>query len=195
MLKKSKERGGSTVPRTLTSPSNQEIRSHRKVCNNRPSGWLQCLAGDPVCQDPPALGHHTGLICRGFPSPMGAAGERPAFDIKPPLRAPLLIFFRGYLQKSFSQGDTSARQWGFEIRVFPLLGELPKAIESHLHDCQLFAGNLVPLTHVSNNKEHQPEELHSRKERKCIWDKGSITPYGLNQDDRFYHQNKKCRNH
>ena len=28
--------------------------------------------------------------------------------------------------------DTSARQRGFEIIVFPLLGELPKAIEPHL---------------------------------------------------------------
>ena len=66
------------------------------------------------------------FICGGFP--WGAAGEKPEFNIKPPLGAPLLIFPRGYLLKSFPQVDTSARQQGFEIRVFPLLGELPKAI-------------------------------------------------------------------
>ena len=75
---------------------------------------------------------------------MGAAGERPEFDIKPPLGAPLLIFPRGYLLKSFPQGDTYARQWGFEIIVFPLLGELPKAIEPHLSIYQLYRWQLGP---------------------------------------------------
>ena len=65
----------------------------------------------------------------------GAAGERSEFDIKPPLGAPLLIFPRGYLLKSFPQVDTSARQRRFEIRVSPLLGEQPTAIESHLPVC------------------------------------------------------------
>ena len=64
--------------------------------------------------------------------PWGAAGERSEFNIKPPLRAPLVIFPRGYLLRSFPQVDTSARQRGFEISVFPLLGELPKAIELQL---------------------------------------------------------------
>ena len=40
--------------------------------------------------------------------------------------------------------DTSARQRGFEIRVFPLLGELPKAIEPHLPVCQLYRRQLGP---------------------------------------------------
>ena len=56
--------------------------------------------------------------------------------------------------------DSSARQWGFEIRVFPLLGELPKrqrllqkqkqkqklpkAIEPHLPVCQLYRWQLGP---------------------------------------------------
>ena len=40
--------------------------------------------------------------------------------------------------------DTSARQRGFEIRVFPLLGELPKAIEPHLPACQLYRWHLGP---------------------------------------------------
>ena len=57
----------------------------------------------------------------GFP-PCAAAGERSEFNIKPLLGAPLLTFPRGYLLKSFSQVDTSARQRRFEIRVFPLLG-------------------------------------------------------------------------
>ena len=69
---------------------------------------------------------------RGSLPPWGAAGERSEFNIKPPLGAPIQIFPRGYLLKSFPQVDTSARQRGFEIRVFPLLVELPKAIEPHL---------------------------------------------------------------
>ena len=39
---------------------------------------------------------------------MGAAEERPEFDIKSPLGAPLLIFPRGNLLKSFLLGCTSA---------------------------------------------------------------------------------------
>ena len=40
--------------------------------------------------------------------------------------------------------DTSARQRGFEIRVFPLQGEQPKAIEPHLPVCQLYRWQLGP---------------------------------------------------
>ena len=79
-----------------------------------------------------------------FLPPWGAAGERSEFSIKPPLGAPLLIFPRGYLLKSFPQVYTSARQRGFEIRVFPLLGEQPKAIEPHLPVCQLYRWQLGP---------------------------------------------------
>ena len=77
-------------------------------------------------------------------SPWGAAGERSRFNIKPSLGAPLLIFRRGYLLKSIPQVDTSARQRGVEIRVCPLVGELPKAIELHLHVCQLCCWQLGP---------------------------------------------------
>ena len=84
------------------------------------------------------------LSVGGSPPPWGTAGERSEFDIKPPLGAPLLIFPRGYLLKSFPQVDASARQRGFEIRVFPLLGELPKAIEPHLPVCQLYRWQLGP---------------------------------------------------
>ena len=75
---------------------------------------------------------------------MGVAGERSEFNIKKPLGAPLLIFPRGYLLNSFPQVVTSARLRGFEIRVFPLLGELPKAIEPHQPDCQLYRWQLGP---------------------------------------------------
>ena len=98
----------------------------------------------PSSSGPPVRRHHTGFICGVFPSPWGADGERSEFIIKPPLGAPLLIFPRGYLLKSFPQVDTSARQRGFEIRVFPLLGELPKAMEPLLPVCQLYRWHLGP---------------------------------------------------
>ena len=78
------------------------------------------------------------LSVGGSLPPCGAAGERLQINIKPHLWAPLLIFPRGYLLKSFPQVDNSARQRGFEIRVFHLLGELPKEIEPHLPVCQLY---------------------------------------------------------
>ena len=59
------------------------------------------------------------------------------FDVKPPLGAPLLIFARGSILTYFSQGGTTARQRGFEVRALPLLGELPMAIEPYLPVCQL----------------------------------------------------------
>ena len=83
-------------------------------------------------------------IRRTFPSTMRAAGERPEFDIKPPLGAPLLVFPRGYILKTLPHGDTSARQQGFGIRDFPFQGELPKAIECHLPVCQLYRWQLKP---------------------------------------------------
>ena len=120
------------------------------VCDDRLNGWLQCPAGDPVCQDPPARGQHTYFICGGSLPPCGAAAERSESNIKPPLGAPLLIFPRGYLQKSFPQVDTSARQRGFEVRVFPLLGELPKATEPHLPVCQLCRWQLGVIPFVTD---------------------------------------------
>ena len=47
---------------------------------------------------------------------MGAAGERPEFDMKLPLGGTLLIFPRVYLLMYFPQGDIFARQRVFEIR-------------------------------------------------------------------------------
>ena len=71
-------------------------------------------------------------------------GERLQFSVKLSFGAPLLIFPQGVLLKSFPQVDTSARQRGFEIRAFPLLGELPKAFEPHLPVCQLYRWQLCP---------------------------------------------------
>ena len=85
-----------------------------------------------------------GFCLWEYPSPWGAAGERSESDIKPPLGAPLLIFPQGYLLTSFLQVDTFARHQVFEIRIFPLLGELPKAIEPHMPVCQLYRWQLGP---------------------------------------------------
>ena len=87
--------------------------------------WMllaQCMlrhpAIDSVCRGPPACGHIISFICRGFPSPMRVAVERPEFDIAPPFGAPLLICPWGYLLMSFPQGDTSARQGGIWNKSF-----------------------------------------------------------------------------
>ena len=58
----------------------------------------------------------------------------------------------------------------------------------YIHVC------IVDTIHLENNTESQHEELLGRKERKWIWELGSITPYGLSQDYGFYCQNKMCRN-
>ena len=112
----------------------------------RPTQWMVAMS----CRRPSLSGPACAWTPHGFylwgvtiPS-CGAAGERSEFNIKPPLGAPLLIFPRGYLLKSFPRVDTSARQRGFEIRVFHLLGELPKAIEPHLPVCQLYRRQLDP---------------------------------------------------
>ena len=92
------------------------------VCNHpfgiclsgeRISGWLHRSAGDQFCRDPPAHVHHAGFSVDGFIDPMTVAGERPEFDINPPLGAPILIFSRTYLLKCFPQGDASARERRF----------------------------------------------------------------------------------
>ena len=84
------------------------------------------------------------LSVGGSLPPWGADRERSESNIYPPLGALPLIFLRGYLLKSIPQVDTSARQRGFEIRVFPLLGELPKTIETHLPVSQLYRWQLGP---------------------------------------------------
>ena len=61
------------------------------------------------------------------------------------------------------------------------------------HSIDYFHVSIVDMIHIGNNTESQLDELLSRKERKWIWDLCSITPYGLNQDDGYYSQNKRCR--
>ena len=90
VLKKVEVRRGYTIPNPLTWPFNKEIRWHIKVSKDMLSGWLQRTVGDQICRDPPARGHHTGIICLGFLPPMGATGERPDIEVTPPLEAPLL---------------------------------------------------------------------------------------------------------
>ena len=87
----------------------------------------------------------TQVLCVGGSlPPMRAVGERLEFDIKPLSGAPLFVFPRGYLLKCFPQWDSFARQRGFEIRVFPLLGEQSKAVDLHLPVCQLCRWQLGP---------------------------------------------------
>ena len=84
------------------------------------------------------------LYVGGSLAPMEAARERPQFNIKPPLCAPLRIFPRSYLMKCFPQEETSTKQQGYEMRNFPPLGELTKAIEPHLPICQICCWQLHP---------------------------------------------------
>ena len=69
-----------------------------------------------------------------------------------------------------------------------------KLLYDHLicHNIDYFHVSIVDMIQVSNNTESQLDELLSRKELKWIWDLCSITPYGLNQDDGYYCQNKRC---
>ena len=55
-----------------------------------------------------------------------------------------MISSRGYLLKSFPKVNTPARQRAFEIRLFPLLCELPKSTEPHLPVCLLYRWQLGP---------------------------------------------------
>ena len=144
MPKKLKVRRGCTVPSPLTSPST------KKSDGTKDLAMTDSMDGCNVLPETQFVGTHLRvdttqvLSVGGSLPPWGAAGERSEFKIKPPLGAPLLIFPRGYLLKSLPHVDTSARQQGFEIRGFPLLGELPKAIEPHLPICQLYRWQLGP---------------------------------------------------
>ena len=70
-----------------------------------------------------------------------------------------------------------------------------KLLYDHLicHEIDYFHVSIVDMIRVGNNTESQLGELLSRQERKWIWVLCSITPYGLNQDDGYYCQNKRCR--
>ena len=87
MLKKLKVKRGCTVPR----PSIEKSNGSKKLAT-------------------------TGSVdgCNMLPQTQFVE-ERPEFDIKPPLGAPLLAFTLCYRVKSFPQGDTSTRYHRFEI--------------------------------------------------------------------------------
>ena len=110
MLKKLKVRRGCAVQSPLTWPSTKKCDGREKFAPTRSvdgcrvlletqyvesrlgMGTIQVLSvgcflplwrlpeRDPVCRDPPRHGHHTGFICRGFPSPLEAARERPSIS-------------------------------------------------------------------------------------------------------------------
>ena len=61
----------------------------------------------------------------------GFLGSTPDFSSR---LSPEVFSSSGYFRKTV----------GFEIRVFPLVGELPKAIEPHLPVCQLYRWQLGP---------------------------------------------------
>ena len=121
------------------NPMAQKCLRRPNLCMVAMSCWRPSLSG-PAC---PWIPHGFSCVGVSFP-PLVAAGERSEYNIKPPLGAPLLICPRGYLLKSFPQVDTSTTQRGFEIRVFPLQVELPKAIDPHLPVCQLYRWQLGP---------------------------------------------------
>ena len=98
----------------------------------RPTQWMVAMScRRPSLSGPASAWTSHGFYLWGSLTPWGAAGERSEFNIKPPLGAPLLIFPRGYLLKSFPQVDTFAKQRGFESRVIPLLDKLPTDMETH----------------------------------------------------------------
>ena len=61
------------------------------------------------------------------------------------------------------------------------------------HSIDYFHVWLDDMIHVGNNTESKFEELLGRKERKWIWELGSITPYGPCLDDEVYCQDERCR--
>ena len=131
VLKMFKVRRGCTVPSPLTWPSTKKSDGTKEFATTDTMDGCNVLPETQFVGTRLRVDTTQVLYVGGFLPPWGATGERSDFNIKPPLGAPLLIFPRGRLLKSFPQVDTSERQRGFEIRVFPLPGELPKAIESH----------------------------------------------------------------
>ena len=91
--------------------------------------------------------------------PMGRCRRETEFDIKPPFRAPLMIFPQVYVQMSFPKGNNSARQWLFGIRVLSLLCELPRAIYPHLpvyqfqHPSAIRGATFLPLPRTPKIRE------------------------------------------
>ena len=130
VLKKLKVRRGCTFPSPLTWPSTKKSDGTKDVAATDLMNGCNVLPETQFVGTRLRVDTTRDLSVGGSLPPLGAAGERSEFGIKPPLGASLLIFLRGYLLKSFPQVDTSAIQRGLEIRVFPLIDELPKAIDT-----------------------------------------------------------------
>ena len=118
----------------------------QKVSEDRLSGRMQRPARYPVCRNP------TRYICRGSNSLYWShridtrARRQTAFRGSTPdysSRLSAEVFFtRGYFRKT--------------VVAYPLLGELPKAIEPHLLICQLYRWQL------GSNKRSLPTTKSSR---------------------------------
>ena len=135
---------GVTGPSPLTWPSTKKSDGTKEFATTDSMDGCNVLPETQFVGTRLRVDTTLGMSVGGSYPPCGAAGERSEFNIKPPLGAPLLIFPRGYLLRCFPQVDTSARQRGFEIRVFPILAELPKAIEPNLPVFQLYLWQLGP---------------------------------------------------
>ena len=89
-------------------------------------------------------GHHTGLICGGLSPPLWSY-RREVRDLhQTAIRGSTPDFSSRLSTEVFSTSGYFRMTVGFEIRVFPLLGELPKDIEPHLPVCQLSRRQLGP---------------------------------------------------
>ena len=144
MLMKFKMRRGCTVHSPLTWPSTKKSDGTKEFATTDSMDGCNVLPETKFVGTRLRVDTTRVFSVGGSLPPWVAAGERSEFNIQPPLGAPLLIFPRGYLLKSFPQVDTSAKQREFEIRVFPLLGELSKAIEPHVPVCRLYGWKLGP---------------------------------------------------
>ena len=133
-----------TVPNLLTWPSTKKSNGTEKFAttgtvNGCSVGLETQFVRTRLCMDTTQV-----LFVEGSLPLMGITGERPEFDVKPPLETKVQIIPRGDPLKSFPQGDTSERQRVVEIVNSLLLGELTKAIEPHLPVCQQYHGQLCP---------------------------------------------------
>ena len=80
-----------TVSSPLIWPSNIEIRWQRTACDYRLSGWLLHLAETQFVGSSHRVDTRRVLSMGGILSPMGAAVERPEFDINPPSSSQIFI--------------------------------------------------------------------------------------------------------
>ena len=149
MRKKCKLKRGCTVPSFPSRPSTMKSNGTEEL------EAFDSVAGCGVLTKTLLVGTHLRVDATRFLSagdsisPIGVAGEKPEFYIKRPLRAPRMIFPPSYLLRSFPEKESSASQRGFEIKVFLLLGEQPKATQPRLPVCQSYRWQLCPTKWLS----------------------------------------------